>query len=108
MEIILFNFFAMVRTASPHLTWTFHLITHKGEHRSEILLSTKEVSEGDGSVKSIFALVSCPYSRRFCSGFFTTDRILNAQTTIQNIVRQSNLIVSDVLSEFAKRLRETS
>ena len=108
MEIILFNFFAMVRTASPHLTWTFHLITHKGEHESELLLSTKGMSDGGGNIKSIFAMVSCPYSRRFCSGFFTTDRTLNAQTTIKNIVRQSNLIVSDVLSEFAKRLRETS
>ena len=106
MEIILLNFFALVRTNSPHLTWTFYLITHNGEHGSELSLSTKGMSEREGNVKSIFAKVSCPYSRSCCSGFFTTDRTLNPQTTIQNSVRESNLLVSDVLSEFAQRLNQ--
>ena len=104
MEIILFNFYALVRTASPQLTWTFYLITTNKDLWTESLLSTKGMP--NKTVTSIFVCISCPYSRRFCSGFFTTDRTLEPRKTLQNVVSQSNLLVTDVLSEFAQRLRQ--
>lgn len=98
----LLNFFAAVRNEAPQLKWTFVVITTNAEILTESMLASNGMPES--WLMIISADVSCSFTGKFCSGFFTTQRTVSPRNAAFDILRESKSLVADVLAEFAKRL----
>lgn len=101
MQRRLLKFFSAVRTESPQLQWTFVLITCDAQTWTESMLAAKGMPSS--WVTMISADVSCPFTGKLVSGFFTTQRTVRLRKAARNLLSESKPLVADVLAEFAKR-----
>ena len=101
MQRRLLNFFHAVRVRSVQIEWTFALRTVDNLHWTESLL----VSKGLPPTWILFieAHASFPFTTKLCNGCFSAHRVIRPRTAAFHIIRESEILVADVLAEFSQR-----
>lgn len=102
MQRRLLAFFHAVRTRSVHIEWTFALRTVDNLHWPETMI----VSKGLPPTWILFieADASFPFATRRCSGCFSAHRVIRPRKVAFHIIRESEILVADVLAEFSQRV----
>ncbi len=104
MQRRLHNFFKAIRAQSDRVDWRFTLRTVDNVAWTESMLAAK--GRPSTWIMFIEADANYPFMGRLSSGCFSTHRIIRPRRAAWNILRDSELLVADVLAEFSKRLPE--
>jgi hypothetical protein len=101
MQRRLLVFFQAVRTRSVQIEWTFALRTVDNLHWPETMIVNKGLPQT--WILFIEADASFQFTTKLCNGCFSAHRVIRPRKAAFHFIRESEILVADVLAEFSQR-----